>query len=156
VARIVYKVLGPDADLEDVVQDVFIEVFRSIDRFKGQAKITTWLYRVSVNVAYQRLRRRKRRPEAPLPDQAEEPDHETPFRALERKEVSAVVYDVLETLTPKKRVVFVLHEILGMDSKEISRIVGANMLTVRTRLHYARKDFYKKLLDRNLKAEVTA
>ena len=63
VARTVYKVLGPDADLEDVVQDVFMEVFRSIDKFKGQAKITTWLYRVCFNVALQKVRRRKRRPE---------------------------------------------------------------------------------------------
>ena len=147
VARIVFKVLGPDPDLEDVVQDVFIEVFRSIDRFKGKSKITTWLYRVTVNVAYQRLRKRRRHPEDPLPAMEDLPDHETPHRAAERQETSRTVYRILDTLAPKKRIVFVLHEILGMDSKEISRLVGANMLTVRTRLHYARKEFYSKLVE---------
>ncbi len=63
VVRTVFRVLGPSADLEDAVQDVFIEVFRSISKFRGQAKITTWLYRVCVNVGLQKIRRNKRRPE---------------------------------------------------------------------------------------------
>jgi RNA polymerase sigma-70 factor (ECF subfamily) len=54
----------------------------------------------------------------------------------------AAVYRILDTLAPKKRVVFVLHEIEGREPKEIAEIVGAPVLTVRTRLHYARKEFY--------------
>jgi len=146
VSRIAYKVLGPDADLEDVVQDVFVEAFRSIERFQGNAKVTTWLYRVCVNVALQRVRKRKRRPEGHIVDKDELPTHETPLRALERKDSARVVYDVLETISPKKRVVFILHEIIGLSSREIAEIVRANVLTVRTRLHYARKEFYKGVL----------
>lgn len=150
VSRIVYKVLGPDADLEDVVQDVFVEVFRSIDKFKGQAKITTWLYRVCYNVALQKVRRVKRRPEGYLAPREEIPSHETPLRALERKDSARIVYDILDTIAPKKRMVFVLHEIIGMSSKEIAGIVGTNVLTVRTRLHYGRKEFYQKVLETDL------
>lgn len=147
VARTLYKVLGPDADLEDALQDVFVEVFRSIDRFKGESKITTWLYRVSVNVALQKLRRRKRRPEGYVSVPKDEiPDHETPMRALQRKESSRFVYAILDTIAPKKRTVFILSEIFGMSAKEISDVVETNALTVRTRLHYARKEFYKKAL----------
>jgi RNA polymerase sigma-70 factor (ECF subfamily) len=150
VARIVYKVLGPDADLEDIVQDVFVEVFRSIDRFKGDAKITTWLYRVCVNVALQKVRRLKRRPEGHVMEKDELPTHETPLRALERKDCARVVYGILDEIAPKKRMVFILHEIIGMNSKEISKIVDANVLTVRTRLHYARKEFYERVLETDL------
>lgn len=150
VARIAYKVLGPDADLEDVVQDVFIEVFRSIERFKGNAKITTWLYRVCVNVALQKVRRTKRRPEGHVTEKDDLPTHETPLRALERKDSARIVYQILESVAPKKRVVFILHEILGLSSKEISRIVDANVLTVRTRLHYARKEFHERALETDL------
>ena len=146
VVRTVYKVLGPDVDLEDVVQDVFIEVFRSIDKFRGQAKITTWLYRVCVNIALQKIRQKKRRPEGHLAPAHEVPVFETPQRSLERKESSALVYELLDTLSPKKRTVFILHEIMGLESKEIAKIVQANVLTVRTRLHYARKEFYQKAL----------
>jgi RNA polymerase sigma-70 factor (ECF subfamily) len=144
VARTVYKVLGPDADLEDVVQDVFIEVFRGIDKFKGEAKITTWLYRVCINVALQRLRYRKRRPEVYTDQESEFPFTETPLRALERKKSAYAVYAILDTLAPKKRTVLLLHEILGLSAQEISNVVDVNVLTVRTRLHYARKEFYQK------------
>src|SRR5258706_12302169 len=63
VTRNLHRVLGParrGAELEDVLQDVFIEAFRSIGRFRGDAKLTTWLYRVCINVALQRLRQGKR------------------------------------------------------------------------------------------------
>jgi len=148
VTRTLYRVLGPHADLEDAVQDVFIEVFRSIERFRGESKITTWLYRVCCNVGLQRLRKVKRRPEgyASARDHDDLPHEETPLRALEHKDSCRVVYEVLQTIAPKKRMVFVLHEIMGMNAKEIAEIVGANVMTVRTRLHYARKEFYPKIL----------
>src|SRR6516164_1541436 len=61
VTRNLYRVLGPGrGELEDVLQEVFIEAFRSIGRFRGDSKLSTWLYRVCVNVALQRLRKRKR------------------------------------------------------------------------------------------------
>src|SRR5258708_21947422 len=86
VARNLNRMLGPGrGDLDDVLQEVFIEVFRSIARFRGDAKITTWLYRVCVNVALQRLRKRKRRNEVSTDDVAEPaPDDggETPERSL--------------------------------------------------------------------------
>lgn len=150
VARTVHKVLGPSAELEDVVQDVFVEVFRSIEKYKGDAQITTWLYRVCVNVALQRIRRRQRRPEGYAAAEDDVPTHETPLRELERKESARVVYGILDTLPPKKRMVFILHEIMGLEAKEISDVVGANVLTVRTRLHYARKEFYEKVLHTEL------
>ena len=69
VVRNLHRVLGPGrGDLEDVLQDVFIEAFRSIGRFRGDAKVSTWLYRVCVNVALQRLRKRKRLAEVPDED----------------------------------------------------------------------------------------
>ena len=154
VARTVFKVFGPDPDLEDVIQDVFIEAFRSIEKFKGKAKVSTWLYRVAFNVALQRLRKRKRRREVALPpSEAAVPCTQTPQRALENQEQLEMVYKVLDRLTPKKRIVFILHEFLGLNSKEIAGLVDANVLTVRTRLHYARKEFYRRTLQTELFAE---
>jgi RNA polymerase sigma-70 factor, ECF subfamily len=147
VARNLHRMLGPGrGDLEDVLQEVFIEVFRSIPRFRGDARVTTWLYRVCVNVALQRLRKRKRRAEVSSEGVAERaPDlqsAETPERDLDTRRRLDAVYRLLDELSPKKRVVFILHEIEGREPKEIAGIVGAPVLTVRTRLHYARKEFY--------------
>ena len=154
VARTVFKVFGHDPELEDVIQDVFIEAFRSIEKFKGKAKVTTWLYRVAFNVALQRLRKRKRRREVALPPtESIQPVLETPQRTLEHREQLDTVYEVLDRLTPKKRIVFILHEFLGLNAKEISELVDANVLTVRTRLHYARKEFYRRALQTELYAD---
>jgi RNA polymerase sigma-70 factor (ECF subfamily) len=145
VTRNLHRVLGPgrrSADLEDVLQDVFIEAFRSIGRFRGDAKLSTWLYRVCINVALQRLRKGKRRGEVSSEALGEAATDETPERDLDARRRLEAVYRLLDRLSPKKRVVFILHEIEGREPKEIASLVGAPVLTVRTRLHYARKEFY--------------
>jgi RNA polymerase sigma-70 factor (ECF subfamily) len=145
VARNLQRMLGPGrGDLDDVVQDVFIEAFRSIARFRGDSKLSTWLYRVCVNVGLQRLRKRKRLAETAadlLPESAWE---QTPERGLDAQRRMRAVYRILDELSPKKRIVFILHEIEGREPKEIAEIVGAPVLTVRTRLHYARKEFFAR------------
>jgi RNA polymerase sigma-70 factor (ECF subfamily) len=147
VLRTLYRILGPSSDVEDALQDVFIEVFRSLPKFKGQSKVTTWLYRVCVNVGLQRIRKAKRRPEKHASMREDLPDYETPQRQLERKDSSRIVYRVLDTIAPKKRIVFIMHEVMGLSAKEIAEAVGANVLTVRTRLHYARKEFHQKVIE---------
>jgi RNA polymerase sigma-70 factor, ECF subfamily len=145
VSRNLHRMLGPGrVDLEDVLQEVFIEVFRSIARFRGDAKVSTWLYRVCVNVALQRLRKRKRRAEVSADSVEERITDETPERDLDTRRRLDAVYRILDELSPKKRVVFILHEIEGCEPREIAGIVGAPVLTVRTRLHYARKEFYAR------------
>ena len=154
VAGNLYRVLGDRSDLDDLVQEVFVIAFRGLDRFRGDARLSTWLYRICVNVALGRIRTRKRRPAAIGvadldqttgldPSLIERP--ETPERSLERRRDQQRVYEVLEQLAPKKRVVLYLHEIEGLDLKEIAYLVDSNPVTVRTRLFYARREFYKIL-----------
>src|SRR5262249_22467180 len=96
-----------------------------------------------------RLRSKSRRaPAVPYAEILDEPADESgmaPDQQLERREELMRVYRTLERLAPKKRIVFVLHEIQGLDIKEIAAIVEAPLVTVRTRLHYARKEFYKRV-----------
>ena len=153
VAGNLYRVLGDRNDLEDLVQEVFVIAFRGLSRFRGDARLSTWLYRICVNVALGRIRTRKRRPPAigvadldaasPDPSLIERP--ETPDRSLERRQDQERVYRALEHLAPKKRIVLYLHEIEGLDLKEIAYLVDSNPVTVRTRLFYARREFYKIL-----------
>jgi len=151
VAGNLYRVLGDRTDLEDLVQEVFVIAFRGLERFRGDARLSTWLYRICVNVALGRIRTRKRRPAAigmadldlaPAdPSLTERP--ETPERSLERQQDRESVYRALEAMAPKKRIVLYLHEIEGLDLKEIAYLVDSNPVTVRTRLFYARREFYR-------------
>lgn len=151
VAANLYRVLGDRTDLDDLVQEVFVIAFRGLERFRGDARLSTWLYRICVNVALGRIRTRKRKPPAigvaDLDAAAIDPSlterPETPDRSLERQQDQARVYRALEMLAPKKRIVLYLHEIEGLDLKEIAYLVDSNPVTVRTRLFYARREFYR-------------
>ncbi|HEY5920306.1 MAG TPA: sigma-70 family RNA polymerase sigma factor [Kofleriaceae bacterium] len=153
VAGNLYRVLGDRTDLEDLVQEVFVIAFRGLDKFRGDARLSTWLYRICVNVALGRIRTRRRRPTAigvnDLDGAAADPSlterPETPEKSLERQRERERVYQALEQLAPKKRMVLYLHEIEGLDLKEIAYLVDSNPVTVRTRLFYARREFYRVL-----------
>lgn len=150
VAANLYRVLGDRTDLDDLVQEVFVIAFRGLDRFRGEARLSTWLYRICINVGLGRIRQRSRKPpalpmgHAPIaldrPTDALGPEHQ-----LLQKEERRRVYRALDALAPKKRLVLYLHEIEGRDLKEIAYLIGANPVTVRTRLFYARKEFYAVL-----------
>lgn len=143
VARLVYRMLSGSADVDDVVQEVFVQVFRSLKDFRGQSKFSTWVHRVAVNVVLMHRRAARSRPtyaeELPPEHTADEgvvlPDEDAERRARVR-----VFAKLLDKLAEKKRTVFVLHEIEGISPQEIATIVGAPVLTVRTRLFYARRE----------------
>lgn len=151
VAANLYRVLNDRTDLDDLVQEVFVIAFRGLERFRGEARLSTWLYRICVNVALGRIRAKTRRPPPILsPDPAGEAEvaaPDDPRRALERQQARERVYRILESLPAKKRIVLFLHEIEGLDLKEIAYIVDANPVTVRTRLFYARREFYKRVAE---------
>jgi RNA polymerase sigma-70 factor (ECF subfamily) len=161
VAGNLYRVLGDRTDLDDLVQEVFVIAFRGLDKFRGDARLSTWLYRICVNVALGRIRTRKRRPTAYGVNDLDAAPHdpslterpETPDKSLERRQDRERVYRALEALAPKKRIVLYLHEIEGMDLKEIAYLVDSNPVTVRTRLFYARREFYRVLAGEPVAAE---
>lgn len=142
VARLAFRMLGTSGDLEDIVQDVFLQVHRSLNDFRGQSKFSTWLHRVTVNVVLMNRRAARSRPIFAAeglgdlePDGGVRPDDEAA-----RRERVAAFRRVLDRLPEKKRTVFVLHELEGLPPAEIATVVDAPVLTVRTRLFYARRE----------------
>jgi RNA polymerase sigma-70 factor (ECF subfamily) len=150
VTRLVYRMLAGSADLEDVVQEVFVQVFRSLKDFRGQSKFSTWLHRVTVNVVLMHRRSARSRPiltdEIPG-DMVPDDRQALPDEDFERLERMRAFQRLLARLADKKRIVFVLHELEGLPPSEISEIVGAPILTVRTRLFYARRELEAMLAD---------
>jgi RNA polymerase sigma-70 factor (ECF subfamily) len=150
VARLVYRMLSAPADLEDVVQEVFVQVFRSLKDFRGQSKLSTWLHRVTVNVVLMHRRSARSRPvlTEEVPNELVADDAQSlPDEDAERHERMRAFQRLLARLADKKRVVFVLHELEGISPAEIAEIVDAPVLTVRTRLFYARRELEGMLPD---------
>jgi RNA polymerase sigma-70 factor (ECF subfamily) len=157
VARLVYRMVGPRTELEDLVQEVFVQVHRSLKEFRGDARFSTWLHRVTVNVVLMHRRAAKSRPvlaeELPA-GTIEDLSTVHPDAEADRRGRIAAFFSLLETIAEKKRVVFVLHDLEGMSPAEISTIVDAPVLTVRTRLFYARRELEEKMREHPLLASI--
>jgi RNA polymerase sigma-70 factor (ECF subfamily) len=150
VSRLVFRMLGSQRDLDDVVQEVFFQVHRSLKDFRGQSKFSTWLHRVTVNVVLMHRRALKSRPtyaEEPHPDTTPDDEIVAPDVDVDRRERVRAFGRLLDRLAEKKRDVFILHELEGVAPTEIAEIVGAPVLTVRTRLFYARREIEAMLAD---------
>jgi RNA polymerase sigma-70 factor, ECF subfamily len=140
VYRLLTRLVGTGADRDDLVQQAFLEAFRSLPKFRGDAAFATWLHRIAVNVAYQHLRRRKLATWEEISDQlpaslAMSPEHE----ARQQQELSRALR-YLSALKPRKRIAFVLRVVEGMSLGEIGELVGANSAAVGQRVKHAQRE----------------
>ncbi|MBL9037718.1 MAG: RNA polymerase sigma factor [Archangium sp.] len=141
--RVLYRVVGPSADLEDLLQESYVHLMKALKGYRGDSKVTTFVHRVCVNVGLMYVRSRRRRPEtltADLPDGVA-PETSDPERAAQVKQASKLVQQALATLSQEKAEVFTYHELLGLKPEEIAELVDAPVNTVRSRLNRARLDF---------------
>ena len=123
---------------EEIVVDTFARAHRAIERLEPDDSLRPWLYRVAVNLSYNR-RPRKGVTFSSLDDGTEDiaTEGETPSEAAERGERRRVVLECVDTLGPKHKVVVVLHYLNGLNLAEIAEIVDVPVGTVKSRLHYA-------------------
>ena len=145
------RIVGTEEDARDVVQDAFLNAFRSLDRFEGNAKLSTWLHRIAVNAALMKLRTRKRKPEQPidalLPGFLDDGHFEERFQsweepidhAMEREENRELVRQKIDELPESYRTVLVLRDIEGLDTEETANMLGLSVNATKIRLHRARQ-----------------
>ena len=140
-----YRVLGDAEASRDVAQEAFMRVWRALERFDFSMAFSTWLYRITINLAIDHLRRNKRHKGVdidPLREAlADETSEPAPHAAQDRSEMTRQVRQVLETLDEKYRTVLALRDLESLSAKQIADITGIAHATVRWRLHVARKQF---------------
>ncbi|WP_419185757.1 RNA polymerase sigma factor [Rohdeia mirabilis] len=144
--RVARQMVPDSEEARDLAQEAFLRVYRSLERFDFKHEFTTWLYRIVTNLGIDHLRRR--RPiatggtddDGPVREEIDE-SAPAPSARLEQHETARLVRACIDTLPEHFRVVLALRELEGLTSQEISRIVGATPVTVRWRLHRARKIF---------------
>lgn len=149
VYRLAVQITKNHADADDVMQETFIKVYRSIHTFRGHAAFETWLYRIAVNEALNFVKRKERRRECTF-ETATEAEYEAtaryraqlandPQAQAEKAELRQYVTEAVNSLPLKHRTVVILHEFEGLTHAEIASILNCSEGTVRSRLHYARK-----------------
>ena len=141
VHRVVRRMVGGRAD----VQTAFVEAFRSLPDFRGDALFSTWLTRIAVRVTMRAARRRH--PPATSLDDVLEPASSTPGpeRVTAARETLALVESLLAELRPKRRAAFVLHVLEGYSMEEVAAILSASTSAVKVRVHDARRHIERRL-----------
>jgi RNA polymerase sigma-70 factor (ECF subfamily) len=151
VWRRLTRILGQDPDREDLTQQIFLEVFRHLETFRGDASFRTYLYRVATNVACDQLRRRRRRSrELPFDETLElAAPGGTPEAAAAHRQHVARTWACLESLKPKKRVAFVLRVVEERSLQEIADVTTSNVPTVAKRIAHAHRELMALLRKRD-------
>jgi len=146
VYRLVHRLAGRSLDLDDLVQTVFVEGFRALPAFRGDALFSTWLGRIAVRVTMRAVRR-PRLTTTPL-ELAGDPEHggAGPERTAADREGLARLDGMLAALRPKPRTAFVLHVLEGYSMEEIAVMVGASVAAVKVRVHDARREIERRAL----------
>lgn len=157
VYNITFRMLGNRAEAEDVAQEVFIAVFKTIDTFREESKFSTWLYRVAVNHCKNRIKYLARRHDRDR-EEIDESQHgpgvngsiggplpSSPQKALESAQMEKLMQDAIANLDDDQRIVVVLRDVEDLSIEEICEITGLPDGTVKSRLHRARLVLRKRL-----------
>lgn len=148
------RYLQKPEDAEDAVQEAFVAVFRSVGGFSRESGLDTWIHRIVVNCALMTLRRRKRKPELPLAEEAMDDGGASPWRRwpsppaheiLSKFELKAVLREEIDQLPEAQRTVLLLRDVEGFELREIAQLLDVGLSTVKVRLQGARSTLQSRL-----------
>lgn len=152
VYNVCYRMSNSREEAEDITQDVFIKVFHAIAGFRGEAKLSTWLYRISVNTCLKNESRKKLNQLVSLDfllKEEESPysifDSETPDQQLEKSETEQIVRYAIQKLSPRQKTAVVLHRYENLSYEEIARVMKISIPAVESLLHRAKENLAEKL-----------
>jgi RNA polymerase sigma-70 factor (ECF subfamily) len=142
IYALAYRVIGREDDARDVCQETFLRAFRALGGFKGQAKFSSWLYRITLNLCRDWIRRQRRQPVAQAPEGVDLLDlatETTPAESIEdlvaRRELSHAVARAMASLPDEQRTAIILKEYHGLTFQEIADLLDCPLSTVKTRLY---------------------
>ena len=154
--RVSYCILHNADEAEDIVQDVFVKMYKNLNKFRRQSSIYTWLYRITVNLSCNRIRSKKTRPQSSLNEIVDDKKYvkimtdpkRTPEQKLMRSQTQDAIIEAIKTLSPKLQEVIIMRYYNEMDYKEIADMLNVNMGTIKSRLFAARE-----ILKKNINAD---
>jgi RNA polymerase sigma-70 factor, ECF subfamily len=142
IYALAYRVIGREEEARDVAQETFLRAFRALGGFKGQAKFSSWLYRITLNLCRDWMRKERRTPVSQAPEgidiielAGEATPHETIEQMVGRKELGRAVSKAMAALPEEQRTAIILKEYHGLTFQEIADMLDCPLSTVKTRLY---------------------
>jgi RNA polymerase sigma-70 factor (ECF subfamily) len=156
IYALAYRVIGRDEDARDVCQETFLRAYRGIGAFRGQAKFSSWIYRIALNLCRDWIRKQRRSRIVPVPDGVELEDLASeqggPVESIEdlvaRHALSDSVASAMAVLPEEQRTAIILKEYHGLTFQEIAELLGCPLSTVKTRLYQGLSVLRRELADR--------
>ncbi len=162
IYALAFRVIGREEDARDVAQETFLRAFRALSGFKGQAKFSSWLYRITLNLCRDWIRRERRTPIAQAPegvDLVELAGEATPSESVEdlvsRKELGRAVAKAMSLLPEDQRTAIILKEYHGLTFQEIADLLDCPLSTVKTRLYQGLTVLRRQLQQTNVEKPQT-
>jgi RNA polymerase sigma-70 factor (ECF subfamily) len=146
VHGLLYRVLGPAGPLEDLIQETFLRVFRSLPQFRGESQLSTWIGGIALNVAYGHLRTTP----APVVHLELLPDARVDEAGAEQQVAARQslrrVYQILDRMEARLRIAFTLHAIDGRSLREVATLMAASVVATKARVWRARRELDRRAL----------
>ena len=142
VYRLAYRFVGTVGESEDIMQEAFIRLWKNLNRYRPEIKVTTWLYKIVTNLSLDHLKsrhNRTRRGMEDINDQNSIAGTLAADQSLLDEELLAAIRTVTSELSPKQKAVFILRDLEEVEMQEISEILSMDSGQVRSNLYYARK-----------------
>lgn len=146
IYTVIYRVVGNEADAEDLTQEVMMKIYDKISTFRGDAKLSSWVYRVAYNHSISHIRRKKESESLDASDYTFKSDADRHIEYLEKKEEKEYIKEKLMELPEKYRVALTLYHFEDLSYREIAYAMGIKMGTVKTYIYRGREEL-KNLLD---------
>jgi len=147
--------LQNEEDAEDVAQEVFIQVFQSISQFKGDSKLSTWIYRITVSKSLEFIRKKRTKKRFGfvsglfgneyLLDQSGKKEFYHPGVAMENRELSAILFKSINGLPENQRIAFILHKLEQISYQEVAEVMQVSLSSVESLIFRARQNLQKEL-----------
>jgi len=141
-------------DADDITQEVFIEVFNSIQKFRADSKLSTWIYRITVNKSLEHLRKMKRKKRSGFlqwlgtegtESELQVPDFDHPGVLTENREKARILFNAIEKLPEKQRIAFTLHKMEDLSYEQIADVMQKSLSSVESLMHRAKNNLKKEL-----------
>ena len=159
IHALAYRMVGRDEDAREICQEAFLRAFRGLKRFKGQARFSSWLYRIALNLCHDWLRRQRRGGFVQPPEDGDpgelgvvSPINDTVEDLIIRRDLGRAVAQAMVSLPPEQRTVIVLKEYHGFTFREIAELAECPLSTVKTRLYQGLSVLRKHLERQGLSA----
>jgi len=144
VHHTLFRILGNNRELEDLVQDAFLEIFRALGSFRGDSTLTRWCQTIATRVAYLSISRRRPMPvDLALVEEVVPGDANT-YRLAQVREAARRLYAALDRIEAKQRIAFALAVIDGRPLAEVAQLTDSTIVAVKTRVWRARRDLMKR------------